>query len=159
MKEGKKITNEERESRFQNASEAIQKLYNDEECGLQLKEIFNRHNLPEEKYKPYATSVGDIILNFYPKAKLPELLENSMSITKEAAVAIAKDLAVFLEPVKNTEVDPSSQTTHGNVPAGRQTSTQKKKVLPADQTPRYRKPLTNTPRYDGGDPYREPVDD
>lgn len=146
----KEITNEEREHRYQNASEPIQRLYNDEECGEVLHSIFSRHNLAEEKYKPYVVSVGDVILGFYQKHELPGLLENSMTITPERALKIAEDLNDFLVPVKQSPEpkpeQPYTQTTKG---------TGKQKVLPADQTPRYRRPLTRTPRYDGKDPYRE----
>lgn len=136
------ITREQREERFQKASPIAQKLYDAPESGAQLFAIFEKYNLPEEKYKAYALSVGHVILGFYTKAQLAQLLSYELQIPMEKGAQIAADLEDFLAPL-----DESSSAQ----------GPQADPVAPTPPIPQYQKPLVQQP-YRNANLYQKPPD-
>jgi len=93
------ITKAQREERFEKAPPTVRALYDSEESGVYLFAVFQKHQLPEEKYREYAIAIGNAILGFYPLWQLPELLEQALSISSAQAAQIADDLQPFFAPI------------------------------------------------------------
>lgn len=98
------ITRGQREERFEKAPLAVQHLYDSEESGECMYAVFQKHGLPEEKYKPYGITIGNVILGFYPLWQLPELLAEAMEISRQQATEIAVDLQPFFAPMHHRPV-------------------------------------------------------
>lgn len=165
------ITSEQREERFQNAPEAIQELYSSSDTGEKLAEVFEHHQFPREKYASYVRTVGDIMLGFYPKSQLAALLQQNLEISAEQASAVEKDLQGLLEsvtavatPSVRTGEKPSPQRMQSAPMVGYSALQERREGVPPDLSqgrpavPPYQKPLTDTPRYTGTDPYHESTD-
>lgn len=102
------ITREQREQRFQNAPALVKTMYDSEESGSQLAEIFKTFQLPNASYRVYATTIGNVVLGFYPLWQLPELLENKLNIPTDTAEQLAAALQPFLKPLHELNTLPSS---------------------------------------------------
>lgn len=88
-----------RKEKLKTLSEEIQHLYWAPESGEVLREIFERFGLDERLYKPYAVTVGDIILGFHPKKHLSSLLQSNLQIPDNTADDMVLALEDFLELV------------------------------------------------------------
>jgi len=97
-----------RRNKLHTLSKELQGLYWKPENGERIYKVFQKFNLAEEKYKLYATAVGDIILGFYPKEQLGNLLEKDAQIPKETADKISAELQEFLSPVPEKPTVPKA---------------------------------------------------
>lgn len=82
-------------------SQTIKDLYRLPESGEQMFAIFNRHSLPESKYRKYAEIVGDAILGFFSPDTLSTRFVSDLLIEKQIADILQSDLINFLNPLIN----------------------------------------------------------
>lgn len=99
---------EQREEKFESASDIQKQLYESHEAGLALEQIAINHSL-QNKHIEFAIAVGDVILRLVPQEKLPGLLMERIGVTQEAARAITADVLDFLAPLE--EPQPAPETT------------------------------------------------
>lgn len=95
---------EQRIKRYQESSEAIQGLYSSPETGATLRQIFDAHHIPEDSYKVFAQTVGDVILGLYSKNSLAQLLRQALGTYSVQSEQIAQELQALLIPVPETTV-------------------------------------------------------
>ena len=81
----------------------IQKLYDSEEAGEIFRNLFDFHQLKADVYRPYAQTIGDVILGFYTVAELPQKLQEQVGIDEPIARTITQNLLEFLSPVIEAE--------------------------------------------------------
>lgn len=154
------ITREQRLGRVSTASSTALQLYDAEENGIKLFAIFQKHQLPQEKYRTYAQTVGDVILGFYPQTQLPNLLQEALGVNMIQAGAIYADLKIFLAPLQSigttgADLTPTLNTvTEDPVPTSH--TNESIQITTSPSIPSYRKPLTSVPRYQNP-PARIPV--
>lgn len=95
------VTDEERDQAYDTASEVARFLWVSPESGERLRSIFSKHGLSEELYRPYAITVGDVILGFYQQSELPPLLKTSLGVDDVKAIRLTADLLDFLAPLND----------------------------------------------------------
>lgn len=156
-----KITDEAREKAYkQLTDERVRELYWRPESGQQLWDVFEQSELPENKYDTYATVIGDVILGFYKKDRLPQLLQSELQIAERKAKKIADELASFLAPVSDTTqsndvatplrtMAEDMQKTHGyGATAQTEETTNDEPVYHSPQETVLQRPsVANTPTY------------
>ena len=151
-------TNETRKQKYKDSTENIQNLYSSSESGQILFDVFSKNGLLDTKYSQYVLIVGDIILGFFPKTQLSQLLEANLGVSKDVASNIAADLTEFLSPIPDgvattTEATPPQPIANiETVVPPLQNTPPEIRATPAAQSeppliPRYAKPLTDLPRY------------
>jgi len=159
------ITREQREERYQKAPPAVQRLYDSEESGKHLFALFQRYQLPEEKYKAYGITVGNVILGFYPFWQLSELLQKDLGIPAEQATGIATDLQPFLAPIagETVLVRKSAPLPQREMPPPQPDMPPTAPLAPPAwpqarpaAIPQYQKPLTSVPQYRNANLYQKP---
>ncbi len=92
---------QKRIAKYREASEVVQDLYSNPESGEIMHGVFQKHSLQDNHYKIYANCIGDVILGFYSKSQLSQLLMEGLGIQEEKANAVAIDLADFLAPIED----------------------------------------------------------
>jgi hypothetical protein len=102
------VTDEERDQAYDSAPEVVRFLWASPESGERLRSIFSKHGLSEEVYRPYALTVGDVILGFYKQSELPQLLKSALGVDDVKAIRLTADLLDFLAPLNGEE----AKTTH-----------------------------------------------
>ncbi len=110
------ISEQNRNSAWQQANEIQRALYGNPESGTKLGHIFTTHSLPSEFYTTYALHVGDVILGLQKKSDLPSLLQ-SIGITDEVKLMrLVADLYEFLAPLNGAVPAPqSTQPLHQEI--------------------------------------------
>ena len=73
----------ERNQKYQQLSETLQRLYGSAESGAKLYEIFTTFHLKEEHYPIYIEIVGDTILGYYRLSDIPRLLQQRMILSAD----------------------------------------------------------------------------
>ena len=93
----------ERNQKYQQLSETLQRLYGSAESGAKLYEIFTTSHLKEEHYPIYIEIVGDTILGYYRLSDIPRLLQQRMILSADQSQRITSKLIDFLSPVVRRE--------------------------------------------------------
>lgn len=155
-----------RQQQYRAASPELQELYASSDVGAAQRRIFDAFGLEESLYKEYVHIFGDIILGLARPEEIQTLVANRLPTQEPITSHIAEETRRILFPLlpgyqKKTpqleqaaapQVPTEVQTPvvgYANVPrpaAGRPSA--------PPVVPTYRKPLTDTPRYDdraGGD--------
>lgn len=109
-------TREQREERYQNASERIQEAYGSSETGAMLMRLEDKYQLSNEVYKSFALTVGDVILGFFQESELPQLLQERVGMSNEQAREIARDLHDFLANLPESEKQTIAKPEEGTKP-------------------------------------------
>ena len=146
-------TNETRKIKYRGSTETVQNLYSSPESGEFLREKFLKNALDDRDYRTYVLTIGDVILGFYPKSQLSQLLQKNLAIPSGIAEAIATDLKEFLAPIPEAEAVPDIETATETPIVAQSDSVTPQPLTPqVDKSeplsvPRYAKPLTDLPRY------------
>jgi len=165
------LSREQREIQYEKASEAAKNLYGSEQIGELLRGMFDKYHLREESYKAFANVAGDIILGFHSVFETQQLLMERMGLPPELAGPLAQELTEILGtlmPGQQPSISADAQTLAEQAtppaqaqspvpPAESAMPTPDKTEEQKSAIPGYQKPLTNTPRYGGDDPYHEPI--
>lgn len=93
----------ERTTKYQELDQASQDLYGSPQSGMRLAEIYKRFSLPEELYKQYAESVGDVILGFNKISDLPRILQQKLNTSADESQRITSSLIELLAPIVKRE--------------------------------------------------------
>ena len=93
------ISVEKRIEAYQNAPEGIQVLYGGDATTEKLGGIVEKFHISDDVCPSFVNAVGDVILGFYPKQDLAELISRETKLSSDITDDIAKELESFLAPV------------------------------------------------------------
>lgn len=96
------FTQDQRNTKFTQASDMQRYLYSDPDSGEMLKAIADTFPAVITDYKSFAVAIGDVILGLAPQEKLPDLLVERLQIPMEQARQITPDILEFLAPLGST---------------------------------------------------------
>ncbi len=108
-----KISNEQFDEAYEKATPAQQYLCS--YSGGQLLSIANKYNLNEEEYKNLAITIGDVVLGFFPKTELPNLLVNEVGLNETNAFKITGELMDFFNPLTDPSWQPPKNNTENDL--------------------------------------------
>lgn len=95
-----KITKEQRDNAYEQSDPVAQELAGSVESAEDLYRIAERHHLSDPAhYRPFALTVGDVILGFYTQTELPDLLQSEAGLSADEVNAVMVDLTEFLAPL------------------------------------------------------------
>jgi len=111
------FTQDQRNTKFTQASDTQRYLYSDPDSGEAILNIAQtNHITPGSQYKSFAIAVGDVILGLVPQEKLPGLLVERLNIAQAEAFRITADVLDFLAPLDQAEGMTAVQSDSTPVP-------------------------------------------
>lgn len=151
------FTTEQRLEKLRALPEEIQDLYGSLDVTRAILKIAEQYQIDRQK-DIFIDTVGDVMLGFYPKAQLVELIQKNIGTPAAIATQIAADLQAVLTPVPDIPQEAQAATPIAavQVPTEPQPAAATP-LMPVESTeaksldippiPRYAKPLTDLPRY------------
>ena len=91
------FTHEQREKKFEKASELQRQLYDGAESGRAIGTLAEKHKITQ--HVDFAIAVGDVILDLVPKKQLPSLMVERLGVSQADAMRISADVLDFLAPL------------------------------------------------------------
>lgn len=168
----KQITEQQRDTAFEQASEQIQRVYHSPELGKLLRTTATEHSVKDDHYHTFAISIGDTMLQLLTSEELESVLAQQTSLTQPQARAAINQIASAFPDINITPLEeqtpiesaPEQKPQQAFAPKGVEMTTptaltstpllKKEVVLPAQEAP---KPAGEEKKLESAQPLRAPI--